>query len=76
MRLLTTTEAAARLGVDPSLIRLYCKGGRIKTIKVGNTYAITEEELARFAAQPRPGGRRRPENDDGQQGAPSHAANR
>ena len=45
-----TTEAAAILHVDPSRVRLLCKQGRIKTMRVGNTYAIADEELTRFAA--------------------------
>ena len=60
MRYLTTTEAAAILGVDPSRVRLLCQRGRIKTIKIGNAYAISDRELARFAAIPRRAGRPRP----------------
>ena len=59
MRYLTTTEAATVLHVDPSRVRLLCKQGRINTIKVGNTYAILEGELERFAAMPRRAGRPR-----------------
>ena len=59
MRYFTTTEAAAVLHVDPSRVRLLCQQGRIKTIKVGNTYAISDEELERFAAMPRQAGRPR-----------------
>lgn len=59
MRYLSTTEAAAALHVDPSRVRLLCKLGRIETIKVGNTYAISEHELERFAALRRPPGRPR-----------------
>ncbi len=59
MRYLSTTEAAALLRVDPSRVRLLCKRGRIKTIKVGGTYGIAPSELARFAAQPRRPGRPR-----------------
>jgi len=59
MRYLTTTEAAAVLHVDPSRVRLLCKLGRIKTIRIGNTYAIAERELERFAAMPRRAGRPR-----------------
>ena len=67
MRYLTTTEVAATLHVDPSRVRLLCKLGRIETIKVGNTYAISEHELARFAAIPRrPGRPRRGEGDHSQ----------
>jgi excisionase family DNA binding protein len=59
MRYLTTTEAAAVLHVDPSRVRLLCLQGRIKTIRVGNTYAIPESELKRFAAIARQPGRPR-----------------
>ncbi len=59
MRYFTTTEAAAILHVDPSRVRLLCKLGRIETIKIGNTYGITESELERFAAFQRPPGRPR-----------------
>jgi excisionase family DNA binding protein len=56
MRYYSTTEAADILHVDPSRVRLLCKLGRIKTIKVGNTYGIAEDELDRFAAiQRQPG---------------------
>ncbi|MCX7669675.1 MAG: helix-turn-helix domain-containing protein [Anaerolineae bacterium] len=67
MRYLTTTEAASVLHVDPSRVRLLCKLGRIETIKIGNTYAISEHELARFAALPRRAGRPRRDADDGRQ---------
>jgi excisionase family DNA binding protein len=59
MRYYSTTEAAAILHVDPSRVRLLCKQGRIKTIMIGNTYAISERELSRFAATPRRPGRPR-----------------
>ena len=59
MRYFSTTEAATILHVDPSRVRLLCKQGRIKTIMVGNTYAISERELSRFAAKPRRPGRPR-----------------
>ena len=59
MRYFTTTEAADVLHLDPSRVRLLCKLGRIKTIKVGNTYAIPDDELDRFAALVRQPGRPR-----------------
>jgi len=64
MRYFTTTEAAAVLHLDPSRVRLLCKLGRIKTIKVGNTYAIAEGEVARVAAMPRRPGRPRLMQDE------------
>jgi excisionase family DNA binding protein len=66
MRYLTTTEAASVLHVDPSRVRLLCKLGRIETIKIGNTYAIPEHELERFAALPRRAGRPRRNGANGQ----------
>ena len=72
MRYLSTTQAAAKLNIDPSRVRLLCKLGRIETIKVGNTYAISEHELERFAAIPRrPGRPRRGEGDHRQTPADS-----
>lgn len=59
MQYLSTTEAAARLGIDPSRVRLWCKQGRIRAIKVGGNYIIEEAEFERFAAIPRPNGRPR-----------------
>jgi excisionase family DNA binding protein len=59
MRYFSTTEAATILQVNPSWVRLLCKRGRIKTIMIGNTYAISERELSRFAATPRRPGRPR-----------------
>ena len=67
MRYLTTTEAASVLRVDPSRVRMLCKSGRIETIKIGNTYAIAEQELKRFAALPRRAGRPRRNADDARQ---------
>jgi excisionase family DNA binding protein len=59
MRYFSTTEAAAVLHVESSWVRLLCKQGRIKTMMIGNTYAISERELSRFAATPRHPGRPR-----------------
>lgn len=73
MRYLTTTEAAGVLQVDPSRVRLLCQRGRIKTIKIGNTYAILECELERFAAIPRRAGRPRRAAGDGRQASANSA---
>ena len=59
MRYYTTTEAAARLNLDPSRVRILCQQGRIETIKVGDVYGIAETELDRFAQLERPRGRPR-----------------
>jgi excisionase family DNA binding protein len=68
MRYYSTTEAAAVLHVESSWVRLLCKRGRIKTIMIGNTYAISERELSRFAATPRRPGRPRCSEVTTQQG--------
>lgn len=73
MRYLTTTEAASVLHIDPSRVRLLCKLGRIETIKIGNTYAIPEHELERFAALPRRAGRPRRDADNGRQASANSA---
>jgi excisionase family DNA binding protein len=59
MKYYSTTEAAAVLHVESSWVRLLCKRGRIKTIMLGNTYAISERDLSRFAATPRRPGKPR-----------------
>ena len=59
MQYFTTTQAAAVLHVDPSRVRLLCQRGRIRTIRIGNTYGIAEDVLDQFAAQERRPGRPR-----------------
>jgi excisionase family DNA binding protein len=73
MRFFSTTEAAARLKLDPSRVRLLCRQGRIKAIMVGGTYVIEEVEFDRFAAIPRPPGR--PRHDNAEPLEPSVASN-
>jgi len=50
--MLTTTEAAARLGVNPSRIQFLVRAGRIKAMRVGRQWCIQEADLA--AWQPLP----------------------
>ncbi len=57
MEYFSTTQAAERLRLDPSRVRLLCKQGRIRALKIGNTYIIERPELERFAAIPRLPGR-------------------
>ena len=59
MRYFSTTEAASKLHIDPSRVRLLCKQGRIETIRIGNTYGIAESEVERLGATPRRPGRPR-----------------
>jgi excisionase family DNA binding protein len=55
MNLLSVTEAAARLGLDPRRVRQFCKEGRLGQ-RVGGRWVIFEDELEAFAAKPRPQG--------------------
>ena len=59
MQYFTTTQAAAVLQIDPSRVRLLCKRGRIRTIRIGVTYGIAEDVLSQFAAKERRPGRPR-----------------
>ncbi len=53
--LLTTTQAAAILNLDESVMRAYCRQGRLGS-KIGRQWLITTAELKRFAKKPRPVG--------------------
>ena len=57
MRYLTPAEAAKQLNIDPTRVRRLCQQRRIRTVRIGRGYGISERELARFAAIPRPTGR-------------------
>lgn len=58
MKLLNAKEAAARLGIHPSLVRAYCRDGRIKAARQA-PWMISEREVERFAEVLRPRGRPR-----------------
>ena len=60
--MLSTTEAARLLSLDRTSISRYCRQERIKAIKAGRDWRITEEEIERFRDAPRPTGRPRKEN--------------
>lgn len=53
----TTLEAAAELGVSESLVRRYCREGRLGE-RIGRNFAITEAQLQKFKAEPRTVGRK------------------
>lgn len=57
---MTTKEAAERLGISESLVRRYCRSGRLGE-RIGRNFAITETQLSRFQDKPREVGR--PSND-------------
>jgi excisionase family DNA binding protein len=48
MKLYSVSEAATRLGIDPSLVRAYIRQGRIRSERSEPPYVISEAALARF----------------------------
>jgi len=61
MKLISVNDAADRLGLHPSRVRLLCRQGRIKADQIGKTWVIAEREVERFARLPREPGRPRKE---------------
>lgn len=57
MKLLTAAEVATRLGIHPSLVRVYCREGRIKAERKGRDWLITESAVAAFEKTRRGRGR-------------------
>jgi excisionase family DNA binding protein len=55
--LLSTPEAAERLGLSEAMVRRYCAQGRLPATKVGKGWAIRRRDVERFAANPRHSGR-------------------
>ncbi len=53
----TTAEAAAALQISESLVRRYCREGRLGT-RIGRNFSITQKQLTDFQAAPRPRGPR------------------
>lgn len=45
MNMITTTQAARKLGVSERRVRALIKGGRIKANRFGRVWAILEESL-------------------------------
>ena len=56
--LLTTQEAALRLGLSPRSVRLYCRRGDLPAQLLGGQWLIREADALRFT--PPPPGRRWP----------------
>ena len=54
--LLDIPQAAERLGVSQSLVRRYCREGRLG-FKVGSRWVIDADQLKQFAGTPRKRGR-------------------
>ena len=63
MNLITTTAAAAKLGITPGLVCRYCRSGKIHAVKVGRDWLIDADRLHEFTANPvgYPAGRARAE---------------
>ena len=49
-RLLTTKEAADRLGVKEAYIKRMCREGKLNGIKVGKFWRVTKTAIAEFIA--------------------------
>lgn len=52
--MLTTAEAAARLGLKPVTLRKYIKDGAIKAMKHGRDWLISTDEIDRYQQERRP----------------------
>ncbi len=48
MALISTTEAAKRLDITPSLVARYIRDGRLKAQKIGPVWVIDERDVERF----------------------------
>lgn len=48
MRLYTVTEIAPVLGVSRVTLKSYIKGGRLKAVKVGGKWKISQDAIRRF----------------------------
>jgi plasmid maintenance system antidote protein VapI len=49
--LLSTTDAAAIIGVSPRRVNKLCQDGRLG-VRIGNQYFITKQEAKKFKANP------------------------
>lgn len=45
---MTVNEVAQRLGLHRNTILLYIRSKRLRAVKIGKTYYVTEEDLKRF----------------------------
>lgn len=64
---MTLADAGEALGVSPSTLRVQIKRGRLAAIKIGKTWVVSPEELARYGGdhlrKPAPARRRPVESD-------------
>lgn len=51
---LTTDEIATRLRVNPETVRRWCRSGKLRTLRAGAAYRVTEAALNEFLAVPPP----------------------
>ncbi len=51
IELLTLKQASERIGVSPNTLAIQAKKGALKAVKMGRSYLITADELARYDAQ-------------------------
>lgn len=59
MRYLSIADAATRLGIDPSRVRVLCRSGRIKAQRPGRDWLIPEGAIVAYEGQRRGPGRPR-----------------
>mgnify|MGYP001165939383 CR=1 FL=1 len=50
---MTITEAAKRLNLSPKTLRQQVKNRKLRAHKMGRTWFVTDEEIARYAAENR-----------------------
>jgi len=53
--LLSVPQVAQRLGLSTSIVRRYCRTGRLG-VKVGGRWVIPSDHLEQFVKEPRPKG--------------------
>lgn len=51
--MLSLAEAAARLGLSPSTLRWQIRNGKLRAVKVGPLWTVSEKEVRRYLAQHR-----------------------
>lgn len=52
-RLISLKEAMARFGISRSQLQLLARTGKLRAIKVGNSWVTTAEAVAEYLANPR-----------------------
>ena len=50
---LTLAEAAARLGVSPTTLRVQIRNGKLRARKVGRDWTVSEREVERYRRESR-----------------------